>query len=30
MDNVLSGGGSFKPLKNGLILSENNYYKSDL
>ena len=30
MDNVLSGGGSFKPLKNGLILSENNDNKSDL
>ena len=30
MDNVLSGGGSFKILKNGLILNENNDYKDDL
>ena len=30
MDNVLSGGGSFKILKNGLILNENNDNKDDL
>ena len=30
MDNVLSGGGSFKSLKNGLILEENNDNKGDL
>ena len=30
MDNVLSGGGSFKILKNGLILKENNDNKDDL
>ena len=30
MDNVLSGGGSFKPLKKGLILDEINDNKSDL
>ena len=30
MDNVLSGGGSFKQLKKGLILDENNDNKGDL
>ena len=30
MDNVLSGGGTFKPLKKGLILNGNNENKSDL
>ena len=30
MDNVLSGGGSFKQLKKGLLLNENNENKTDL